>query len=139
MKRLLLIMAFPIFIIAVAWSLTGAWLILPFAGLEFGLLAFLMYRVSLYTYQEQLIILSPNVIIIETGYRHKKILKIKRHECFVDFRESEDDWQLPGIFMHCGEQRVEVGIFLNLPDKKELRRHLEQAGLPVCRTHWWKQ
>ena len=69
-KIFLLVMAAPMFIIAVGWSIVGAWPILPFAGLEFGLLAFLTYRVCCRTYQKDKIIIKKDRVIISSiiGY-----------------------------------------------------------------------
>ena len=42
--------------IAIVWTFVGAWLILPFAGIEVGLLALVMYLVSCSTYDKQVLI-----------------------------------------------------------------------------------
>jgi len=49
-KIIIIVMPAFVMIISMAWSVMGAWVILPFAGFEVGLLAFLIYRVSYSTY-----------------------------------------------------------------------------------------
>ena len=44
-KLLLLAFGAVIFIIAIGWSIAGAWFVLPFAGLDFLLLAFFHQKV----------------------------------------------------------------------------------------------
>jgi len=64
-----LIAAFALFIssIAIAWSLAGAWVILPFAGLEVGLLALIMYLVSKATYRWETLLISSNSIQVTSS------------------------------------------------------------------------
>ena len=53
-KIIIMVMAAFVMSIAIAWSAVGVWIVLPFAGFEVGLLAFLMHRVSYSTYQKQI-------------------------------------------------------------------------------------
>jgi Flp pilus assembly protein TadB len=49
-KLIIIVIVAFVMITSIAWSVMGAWVILPFAGFEVGLLAFLMYRVSYSTW-----------------------------------------------------------------------------------------
>ena len=66
-KLLITTMAFFVLIIALAWTLVGAWLVLPFAGIEVALLWFIAYKVSLYTYQQQVITITATSIELQLG------------------------------------------------------------------------
>lgn len=46
----------------VFWAFVGTWAVLPFSGLEAGLVAWLMYRVCQATYQRQVITCSPQQV-----------------------------------------------------------------------------
>lgn len=72
-------------IVAAAWSLAGAWLILPFAGLEVSLLAYLAYRVCRDTYNQQVLHIEPGHVMLTQGRHHKiKQWRLKRAQsCFV--------------------------------------------------------
>ena len=43
-KIVITIMVLLVMSIAIGWTMAGAWIILPFAGLEVGLFAYFMYR-----------------------------------------------------------------------------------------------
>ncbi|MEI8650648.1 DUF2244 domain-containing protein [Paraglaciecola sp. Hal342] len=53
--------------IALARAFVGAWLILPFAGIEVGWLWYISYRVSLFTYQQQVIATSEGIMTGASG------------------------------------------------------------------------
>lgn len=63
-KYLIAVFALFISTIAIAWAIVGAWVILPFAGAEVGLLAFIMYMVSKATYQWQTLLISQQSITV---------------------------------------------------------------------------
>ncbi|RDV24659.1 DUF2244 domain-containing protein [Alteromonas aestuariivivens] len=137
-KRLVILLTVPLGLIAVFWSFAGVWMILPFAGLEAGLLAFFMYRVSHWTYQQQIIRIAPHTVRVEIRGRQNKTVKFPRTDCFVEFVDSENDWPLPRIRLVASAQYLEIGQFLNLRDRQQLREDLSSSGLPVCRRQWWK-
>ncbi len=132
------IMAIPIAIIGVGWSIVGGWVILPFAGLEIGLLAFLMLKVSHQTYQEQIIIISKESISVQTGFRKKFKQTVARNGCHVLYSETENDWQLPVISVISDKVEITLGQFLNLTDRQLLKLELQRAGLVICRPQWWR-
>lgn len=121
--------------ISIAWSFVGAWLVLPFAGIEVALLAYFMYRVSKNTYKyEQVIIDDSSVTLITSKqqwrwsnskvklivYRAEKTLDVSRV-----FLTSVGEPSSFGL----NDAGVEFGIFLNQTDKKlllsTLRPHLD--------------
>ena len=57
-KWIIAFMIAVVMIIAIAWTFVGAWMILPFAGLEAGLFAYLMYKVTRFTYLKQIVNVS---------------------------------------------------------------------------------
>ncbi|MEW9799138.1 DUF2244 domain-containing protein [Alteromonas sp. CYL-A6] len=137
-KLLLTAMAVFVGVIAVGWLFVGVWMILPFAGFEVGLLALLMYRVSRYTYRSQHIQICPQSVHVTTHHRIPA-LQFQRPSCHIEFDDPAHDWHLPVIRIVDGPKIVEVGEFLNLDDRQQLKYELEQLGLIVCRRHWWKR
>ncbi|MFT4653932.1 MAG: putative membrane protein [Kangiellaceae bacterium] len=137
-KWVIAIMVFVVMTIAIAWTFVGAWIVLPFAGLEVGLFAYLMYRVSVYTHTQQIIYISPTKVNIEVGHRKKQTLAtMSRAQLDVFYSESENNWELPRIALCTKEQKLEVGDFLNLDDRKKLKDALQSAGFIICRNKWW--
>lgn len=141
-KWLMLVMVFFVMVIAIAWAFVGAWVILPFAGIEVGLLAYIMYRVSLSTYRLEEIVITSEFITINRGRlplsSFKESLQLKRDNLHIEITETENDWHLPKIAFVTPQQTVDVGAFLSLQDRKALTEHLQNLGIPNCRTHWWK-
>lgn len=141
-KYLMMAMVFFVMVIAIAWAFVGAWFILPFAGLEVGLLTFIMYRVSKETYKAEMITISDKTVTFVRGRIPLRTLReehqLARNTLHVEVIETENNWQLPDIRFVTPEISVSVGDFLNLPDREQLAEYLRNAGLPNCRTHWWK-
>lgn len=141
-KYLMMAMVFFVMVIALAWAFVGAWVILPFAGLEVGLLVFIMYRVSKSTYKAELITISKDAVTFVKGRiplkRFREEHHFSRDDLHIEVIETENNWHLPDIRLVTTELSVSVGTFLNLPDREALAEHLRNAGLPNCRTHWWK-
>lgn len=138
-KWVVAIMVCVVMIIAIAWSFVGAWVVLPFAGLEVGLFAFLMYRVSLFTHSQQVIFISPALVNVTFGYRKKETLaEMPRAQLDVFYFESPNQWELPRIALCTKDHKFEVGDFLNLDDRKSLKDALQNAGFIICKNKWWQ-
>lgn len=54
-------------LIAIGWAIQGAWMILPFAGLEVALLSYFVYKVSARTYQQEILHFGTERICVEGG------------------------------------------------------------------------
>ncbi|MBF7073311.1 DUF2244 domain-containing protein [Glaciecola sp. MH2013] len=138
-KWIILIMVSVVMIIALAWTFVGAWVVLPFAGLEVGLFAFLMYKVTRFTYLQQIVRFDENHISVKTG-----INKVMRHETLlrqgtdIYYSETDRNWTTPKITLKNGSSKIQLGTFLNADDMAVLREKLESLGFPICREHWWK-
>nr|WP_136252147.1 DUF2244 domain-containing protein [Ningiella ruwaisensis] len=133
------VMVAVVMIIAIAWSFVGAWVVLPFAGLEVGLFALLMYKVSKFTYTKQVINISKDDIVVEWGTkRAEQRHQFSRDNLYVYYWESDEGWHLPRISISNSNKKLEIGTFLNLDDRETLKATLEDAGLLVCRNKWWQ-
>jgi uncharacterized membrane protein len=138
-KWVIAVMSAVIIIIATAWTFVGAWVVLPFAGLELGLFAYLMYRVSRFTYNEQTINIDSEYVTVKFGYRIKKTqATFERKLVDIYYSESDNNWELPKIALCSKHQKLLVGEFLNLEDRVLLRDDLQKAGFVICRNQWWK-
>ncbi|WP_394223199.1 DUF2244 domain-containing protein [Alteromonas gracilis] len=132
-----LILGFALFIstIAIAWALVGAWVILPFAGLEVSLLAGIMYAVSKATYQWETVLISQQSITI---YRSNGAsLRFPRQDTSLYFLTDINKQRLPRLVLQTQLQQFEVGAFLNSDDKQRVHDSLSQAGIAVCSNKWW--
>lgn len=138
-KVVIAVMVAVVMIIALAWTFMGAWIVLPFAGLEVGLFALLMYKVSRYTYSKQVIRVGVNSVTIEWGIKSvEQRHEFSRDDLYVYYWEADEGWHLPRISFSQAQQKLEIGTFLNQSDREILKVELEQAGLLVCRNKWWQ-
>jgi uncharacterized membrane protein len=138
-KFAIIFMVSIVMTIAFGWTLVGAWVVLPFAGFEVGLFAYIMHRVSVYTHTQEIIYISPQLVNVETGYRSKHTsTEMLRAQIDVFYSESDNNWELPKIAMCTRDRKIEIGNFLNLDDRKHLKSALENAGFIICRNKWWQ-
>lgn len=138
-KIIICVMVVIVMIIALAWTFMGAWLVLPFAGLEVGLFALLMYKVSKFTYSKQVITVGREKVIIEWGIKKvEERHEFNRKDLYVYYWEADEGWHLPRISLSQARRKLEIGTFLNQDDREKLKLELESAGLIVCRNKWWQ-
>ena len=141
-KYLMLVMVFFVMVIAIAWAFVGAWVILPFAGLEVGLLVYIMYRVSKSTYKTEILTISSSEVTLIKGRiplkKFREIYAFSRDDLHIEIVETDNNWHLPEIQLVTSNNKLCIGAFLNLEDRQKLASYLRSSGLPNCRTHWWK-
>ena len=132
-----LIMAFTLFIglIAIAWSIVGAWVILPFAGLEVGLLSLVMYLVSKATYRWETILISADRILISCS--NGTSLCFPRPDTSLFYQKDTSLKRISRLILQTSMQQFELGAFLNSKDKKLVHDNLYKAGVMVCKNKWW--
>jgi len=139
-KWIMIVMIFIVMVIALAWSFVGAWLVLPFAGVEVGLFAFLLYRVTRNTYLQQVVTFTDKEILIETGINKRMSCEsIDTLGLEVFYQETERNWRNPTLLLINQGLVIKVGEFLNSEDMEKLKSHFESLGFATCRTHWWKR
>lgn len=139
-KTMITCMVILVMVIALGWTLSGAWIILPFAGLEVGLFAYFMYRVCKQGFAQQIITISDNLVLIESGIQRREVARTyNRNQLSFEVTETERDWHLPDIVVCLDNYRLSIGEFLNQDDRMLLKDALKNAGLPLSRTQWWKE
>lgn len=114
------------------WAWQGAWLILPFAGIEVALLVFLAHKVCSATYQQQMITFEQNAIVIESGmYFPRHHWRLDRQSAALIVTEPEHPLSPLHLQLADMNERVELGYWLNREDTLLLLPMLKQQGLPV--------
>jgi uncharacterized membrane protein len=138
-KWMIWFMVIIVFIIAGGWTLVGAWIILPFAGLDVGLFAYFMSRVCRQGFAQQIITITDDIVVIEEGIRRREVARTyDRNQLSFEVCETERDWHLPDVVLCLNDYRLNLGEFLNLDDRMVLKETLENIGMPLSRTNWWK-
>lgn len=125
----------PLFIliatIAVFFSFLGAWMILPFAGLEVVCVVFAFYFWFRYCIPMEVIRISDAEIILEKG---RSQLEQQWHcqRFWVKLRVyPHAGWYLPKVTLQCQQMEIEIGKFLNKEDKQLLIQELRQQFMTL--------
>lgn len=138
-KKWLLVISAPSLIIALGWFFVGVWIILPFAGLELGLLSYLMYKVCYQNYREQHITIEKSAIIFSSGIGtpDRKII-FKRPDCYLAVKQPKKPIENLELALKSDSETLTIGEFLNPKDRELARRSIRNAGVIECRTQWWE-
>ena len=114
----------------------GAWMILPFVGLEVLALAAALYYVSWkLSHCETLSITEQEVIVTRGTYYPKSTLRLPRDEVVVHVVMPKHDWDAPRIHLVTRPRHaVRVGAFLNQSDCRGLVRELVAARLALQKS-----
>jgi uncharacterized membrane protein len=139
-KRLLLLLGIPVAIIAVGWSLAGAVLILPFAGLEFGLLAWFSYRVCVMARQRQVIHIHTDHVLVEEGLgAPQRQWRLARPGTCLAVVEPEKEFDELRLSLIDDRRRLVLGGFLNNDDRARLRDIVRESGINEISSQWWRR
>jgi uncharacterized membrane protein len=129
-KRVLAFMFCVNMAIALSWAAMGAWMVLPFAGLEIAFVGLGMYYVSWKLSFKEVIIFEGDSLTLQKGiYFPKQQWNWQRRDSFIIKRPSKYRMSAPTLFLKHLNQSIEIGASLNRAEKKELREHLTRLGL----------
>ncbi len=118
--------------IAIFWAFQGAWMILPFAGLEITLLVFLAYKVCAKTYHIQILYLDKEEIRLEWGatYPKRKWLFPRSSTNFIITRPNHSLSPSKIEITH-NTSALRLGELLNKADIDQTIKLLRKAGLSM--------
>jgi uncharacterized membrane protein len=124
---LLLALAVPVLAIAVVFAVLGAWLILPFAGLELLALAAALYHVQWKQQYRHVITVSADSVWIAKGhYAPRQRWRFVRHSTGLTITAQQHPWYGPELKVHDRNESVTLGEFLNREDSLKLIELLQQ-------------
>ena len=124
-QLLLLALAVPSLGIATGFALAGAWVILPFAGLELTALGFALYKVSWQLQYRHIITVSSQQVRIEKGFfKPETSWNFSRPETGLTVSRQEHPLDSPRLYLHNRKEQVSIGEFLNQDDSLTLLRLL---------------
>lgn len=123
-------------VVAVGWSLAGAWMILPFAGLELAVVAYGLYHTSRQCYRQEVLVLTEDRMRLEKGVNQKDSeWNLPRYWVRVIMELPPHGFASPRLTLAYHDTRVPLARFLNPEDLKEFVGILEGAGIWVERHH----
>ncbi len=139
-KWVVILMTVFVLCIAIAWSLVGAWMVLPFAGIEVGLFGFFMYRVNRLCHSQQVITILDKSIVVECGIESPtSVYHFERNATHLAITEPKSNMDKPQLVLCDDNRHFEIGQFLNQDDSKLAKRTLIANGLIPVSNQWWKQ
>ena len=108
-------------VIGIAFYIAGAFLILPFAGLEFILVGTCVYLVVQRSYKQEIITLTPEKLKIEKGIsKPNQFWEYFRIWAFVVVEKPKHPWYPAHIVITSKGERVPIGDFLTEKEKLDL-------------------
>jgi len=134
------LLATAVFVVAAGWSAAGLWLVLPFAGLEFGLVAYFMYRVCYrLSYLSQRIIIEPHRVVMRRGIKSaQREWVLARPQAHLHVNKPVNDFHLALLWLKDDHQQLPVADFLNAQGREQARHALLGAGLVETTDRWWE-
>ena len=131
-KKILLAMLAVNLLIGVGFAFIGAWLILPFAGLEILLVGCGMYYVAWkLNFQETIALQAQNLRIQKGVYYPKQVWDWQASSVQLLLQPSNYRLSAPALFLQHLNEKVEIGNFLNREEKIQLREILLEWGVPM--------
>lgn len=120
--------------IAIVWAMVGAWLILPFAGLEVALLLGVTYLVSKSTYQQQIVLINRHHISLQKcqGKHLQDYLFEYDKSRLITFETHHPEDALE-LYLSDSEHSIRLAEFLNLDDQKTFIQLLGKKGIKLHR------
>ncbi|MBL7248984.1 DUF2244 domain-containing protein [Alloalcanivorax marinus] len=140
-KRFMALIAAVVFMVAAAWTAAGIWLALPFAGVEVGLICYLMYRVCFrLSYLYQRVVIEPERVRVEQGVRGppRREWLLRRPDAHLHLTMPVKEVDLMRLRLCDDHGGVELGAFLNGEGREAARQALRRAGLIETADRWWE-
>ena len=121
-------------LIAIGFSVFGAWLILPFAGLEIAALFAALYYVCRKLSLRQVIRIDAQTVVIEKGFYYPlRRWQFARAQTRLAVQEKPHPWDAIGLCLFAADsgERVEIGEFLNADEAQKLLDLLRSHSISV--------
>lgn len=136
-KQLLLAMGLLSGLIATGFTLIGAWVILPFAGIEITALGGALYLVCRKLNMRHVLYFSGDQLVIEKGIRcPQRVWQLPRQTTSIIVERQNHPWDPIKINLCCHNEhgaieQISIGDFLNKEDSQLLLDALRRQGLAV--------
>ncbi|HEX7375066.1 MAG TPA: DUF2244 domain-containing protein [Steroidobacteraceae bacterium] len=120
-------LALVTFAIASFFAMRGLWPVLPFAGLEIGLLAWAVRASLLSGARREIIVVADETVTIERGLPDRMSLMVfPRHWARVKLRDPQRSQHPSRLVIESHGRACEVGQFLTEEERRSLASRLEQ-------------
>lgn len=131
-KKILWVMFAVNLLIGISFAAIGAWLILPFAGIEVLLVGAGMYYVCWKLNFQETISLDGDQLKLQKGvYYPKRSWHWQKQQTVLYKKPSVYRMSAPTLTLKHNNEEVEIGEFLNRQEKILLRESLADWAIPV--------
>lgn len=115
-------------VIAFACLLDGAWLILPYLALEMIAVTVCVYQCVRQCYRQEVITVSELEVCVDTGFR-RPIKHWQYHRLWAQYlvKKPSHPWRRTVVAIRSHGNELEIGSFLNDPDKSTLIAQLKRV------------
>jgi uncharacterized membrane protein len=121
MKRLFLFLGACMLAVAAGFMAQGAWLVLPFAGLELVVLAVGVYLNARWASGRELVVLGQRDLRVLRGRRAlREAARLPRYWTRVTLLRDPRGWYPSRLLLECHGRRVEVGQVLVESERDDL-------------------
>ena len=123
--KLLVVLAIIALIVALSFVHIGAWLVLPFAGLEILAFGFAFYYIGLHMHDVETITIVEDMVVIETkGYQKNGRTEFNRYWAQVNLRKQQNGAH--ALFIGSHGKEVEFGRgFINEEQRASIAKELK--------------
>lgn len=129
--KVLTVLFIVVFLVTLSFARIGAWLVLPFAGLELLAFAYAFYTVYLHANDyDRITIDDENVLVEKRNNKQITAMQFKRSWAKVSLREVESEgvfYTKSGLFIGSHGNEIEFGKdFISDEERPQLARELRQ-------------
>lgn len=129
--KLMVVLAIIALVVAIGFSHAGAWLVLPFAGLELAAFVYAFYYIYQHSSDYESIAIQDDKIIVEKrNFKETSITEFQRYWTQVHVRDVTNNKRLAsknGLFISSRGREVEFGkYFIDDEQRVALARELKQ-------------
>lgn len=128
MTLFVLMVGVGVFLVAMRFVLLGAWVILPFAVLEIGLLAagFWLYeRAS--RYRETIQVTRSSFLITQQSVNASQTWRFNPQWVQVNLKLDPNEWYPSQLLIRSHGEQVEIGACLTNQEREELSTAIKQS------------
>jgi uncharacterized membrane protein len=123
---LLMFCAFLMGTISAVFIASGAWMVLPFSGLEWLLLAYCLHLSRKDSAKREVITISEDIVRVEKDRRDpKQTYRFQRAWVMIDWIESPIRGRPSRLALRLHGKEVEIGRFLVEAERRALARELK--------------
>ena len=108
-------------VVAAAFAARGYWMVLPFSGLEMGVLLACLHYCVRRTHEQEVLTFSADELIVEKGHqRPERTYRFSRFFARFLVEPARHPWYGDRIAIRARSENLEIGRFLTAEEKTRL-------------------